>query len=120
MIKDRFELQRLERLEQLESLEQLELTNLSYEKVKIEPNAVIYCDIPYKGTETYQEGQGFDYDNFYEWAMNQDNYVFVSEYNMPDEFSVITEIKHRSTLSSTANNEVVEKLFCNKPACLPG
>ena len=59
---------------------------------------MIYCDIPYKGTYNY--GIEFDYGKFYEWAkrMSKNNYVFISEYNMPqDRFK---EIWSKETLAN--------------------
>ena len=107
-------LERLESLQSLESLERLELTNLSYEKVDIKPNSIVYCDIPYKGTATYKGGDGFDYDKFYNWALSQDFPIYISEYEMPKEFIVVREFLHRSTLSKTNNSKkTIEKIFWN-------
>jgi len=99
-------------LQHLEQLQRLELKNKSYSKIEIKENSVIYCDPPYAGTGEYQRG-GFNHDKFYEWCLAQKKPVFISEYNMPDSFECIAEFKHRSTLSSTANNEVTEKLYWN-------
>lgn len=105
----------LQQLQQLERLERLEFTNLSYEQIEIKENSVIYCDIPYKGTAEYSNS--FNHKKFFDWASEQKNPVFISEYNIDDDrFYLIKKIKHRSTLSSSANNEVVEKLYCNKIA----
>lgn len=115
LINTRVELQQLQQLERLERLERLEFTNLSYEQIEIKENSVIYCDIPYKGTAEYSNS--FNHKKFFDWASEQKNPVFISEYNIDDDrFYLIKKIKHRSTLSSSANNEVVEKLYCNKIA----
>ena len=100
-------------VERLESLESLEIFTGDYRAVKIPDNAVVYCDIPYKGTAEYTAGD-FDHAAFYEWALSRPFPVFVSEYAMPSEFVCVWDIKHRSILSGTANNAVTEKLFCNK------
>lgn len=106
-------LQSLQSLERLERLQSLEIYNLSYEEVEIPENAVVYCDIPYKDTNKYIND--FDYDKFYEWCRNQKNTVFISEYNMPDDFYTVAELSHRGSLSATNNaHYVTEKLFCNK------
>ena len=95
-------LERLERLERLESLERLERLerqeritrlNQSYDKVKIKPNSVIYCDIPYRDTDGY--GMDFDYEKFYSWAERQSELVIISEYNMPDAVDVEDYQKER-------------------------
>lgn len=91
------QLERLERLEQLQRLERLlqllqlqrlpkfskvNFSSVSYEKVKIKPNSVIYCDIPYKGTQDY--GQDFNREKFFDWCLTQTCPVFVSEYSIED------------------------------------
>ncbi len=127
---NRTELERLERLEQLEQLERLQrlqqlqqlqqrltLTNLDYREVKIEPNSVIYCDIPYKGTTSY--GNSFSHSDFFEWAAQQENPLFISEYNVDDpRFYIIKEMHHRSSFSSGGLKSipVSEKIYGNKIA----
>ena len=105
-------LERLENLQQLHRLERLEIFNKSYNEIPIKNNSVIYCDIPYKNTGEYQI-KNFNYELFYAWALKNKNPVFISEYAMPNEFLKIASFKHRSKLSATANNEVVENLFWN-------
>ena len=50
----------------------------------IPKGSLIYCDIPYKGTNCGKY-KGFDHERFYEWARKQDN-IYISEYSMPDDF----------------------------------
>ena len=107
-------LESLERLERLQSLESLEIFTGDYRAVKIPDNAVVYCDIPYKGTAEYTAG-AFDHAAFYEWALSRPFQVYVSEYSCPEGFTSVYEMKHRSILSSSANNSVTERLFCSKP-----
>ena len=107
-------LESLERLERLQSLESLEIFTGDYRAVKIPDNAVVYCDIPYKGTAEYTAG-AFDHAAFYEWALSRPFQVYVSEYSCPEGFTSVYEMKHRSILSSSANNCVTERLFCSKP-----
>ena len=110
-------LERLERLERLESLERLErlerVTTFigDYQEVKIKPDSLIYCDIPYKDTEQYSVD--FDHERFYDWVEKQRELVVISEYSMPeDRFICIAEFEHRSTLCATNNRKrTVEKLF---------
>ena len=107
-------LQNLQSLQRLESLQSLQLTNLSYEEVTIKPDSVVYCDIPYRGTVTYEGGDGFDYDKFYNWALTQDSPIYISEYKMPNEFIEVNAFPHRSTLSATNNSKkTIEKIFWN-------
>lgn len=64
----------VETLERLQTFERLQSLQSDYRDVKIPPGAVIYCDIPYKGTacDSYN---GFDHDNFYEWAAKQKKHI---------------------------------------------
>ena len=90
---------------------------LDYEEVTIPEDSVIYCDIPYEGTDGYLEkGQGgFDYERFYQWCERQTQPVFISSYQMPeDRFDCIEEFTHRSTFSATANNLVTERIYVPK------
>ena len=102
-------LQHLQHLENLERLERLERLEQSYETIKIRNNSVIYCDIPYKGTADY--GNTFNHDDFYEWALSQTNPVFISSYEMPDEFECIYEKTHFSTLAKYTRAGSVERVF---------
>ena len=95
----------------------MELTNLDYRKVIIKPNSVIYCDIPYQGTADY--GNTFSHKDFFNWAHEQKNPVFISEYDIKDpRFKLIKKINHRSTFSSGGdkNIAVVEKVYGNHAA----
>ena len=116
-------LQSLERLERLQSLERLESRNTDeerhgrltytckpYNEVEIEPDSLIYCDIPYKNTAEYVAG-GFNHAAFYKWAHNQQNLVMVSEYNMPSDFVCVGAVAKRNILSATANTKAIERLF---------
>lgn len=88
---------------------------LSYEQVVIPPDSVIYCDIPYKGTDIYNGVKDFDYERFYTWAESQTAPVFISSYQMPtDRFDCIAEWSHRSTLNDKKNNAVTERIFVPK------
>lgn len=113
-------LQRLERLQSLQSLQSLEsLQSLQkfrgdYRNVKIQPDSLIYCDIPYKNTAEYSDG-GFDHESFYDWAEKQREPVIISEYAMPEErFERIDFIKKRSLLFSGSNLFHEEGLFVPK------
>lgn len=108
------QLERLQQLERLERLERLETSTLDYRSVEIKPNSVVYCDPPY-ATNSSKEYYGviFDTSAFWEWVMTRDFPVFVSEYKAPEGVQCIAEFEHRSTISATMNNKVLEKLFWN-------
>ena len=84
-----------------------------YASVHIEPDSVIYCDIPYLGTNIYQK-DGFDYERFYEWCFMQSEPVFISSYAMPDNFECVAVFKHTQSLCATKTSTVYEKLFIPK------
>ena len=90
---------------------------LDYEEVAIPEDSVIYCDIPYEGTDGYLEkGQGgFDYERFYQWCERQTQPVFISSYQMPeDRFDCIEEFTHRCTFAQKDNNLVTERIYVPK------
>ena len=96
------------------SLDALTWSATDYQDVPIPENSVIYCDIPYKGTNRYAgKGADFDHDRFYEWALQQTQPIFISSYDMPKEdFKVIAEYSRTDTLSATNNSlRVTERIF---------
>lgn len=94
----------------LERLQQLEMSSLSYEKVKIKPNSVIYCDPPYKGTVGYT--RSFDHNKFWQWVRECPHPVYISEYTAPDDIKVIAAFRHKKTNSQTTTDSI-EKLYWN-------
>ena len=108
-------LERLQSLESLERLQRLSISQKSYDEVRILPDSVIYCDIPYRGTDEYISGQ-FDYEKFYVWCEKQKELVVISEYDMPeDRFCCVESVQKRSLLSAKGAGELkTEKLFVPK------
>ena len=107
-------LERLQSLERLESLESLEQFSTDYQNIEIKKDSVIYCDIPYEGTDGYN-GIYFDFERFYSWCEKQTEPLFISSYKMPeDRFTCIATFEHRSILSAVAKNKVLEKVFIPK------
>ena len=106
--------QSLERLESLQRLERLEQFSTDYQNVEIKKDSVIYCDIPYEGTDSYN-GIDFDFERFYSWCEKQTEPLFISSYKMPeDRFVCIATFEHRSTLSASANKKKKKKVFIPK------
>lgn len=104
---------RLECLENDKYTDLISITQADYQDVTIPENSIVYCDIPYIGTNSGSY-QGFDYDRFYNWALQQDN-IFISEYEMPDDFIPIANFKKQ--VNSTAKGSTTAKkeyLFTNK------
>lgn len=117
--------QALERVERIEAIRQLQevdaldrlepIQRLSYDEVAIPNNSVVYCDIPYRDTNTggYKV---IDYDRFYDWCERQENPVFISEYNMPeDRFKVYKSWQIHQTSSGKGKIDVAtENLYVPK------
>lgn len=108
---DRLEsLERLQSLERLERLQSLQYSEVDYREVKIQPDSVIYADIPYFSTDAY--GNSFNHSEFYDWCCNQEELVLISEYYMPaDRFTEVWNTKRRQNLCATKTSSVTERLF---------
>jgi hypothetical protein len=89
--------------------------NKDYSDIEIKSDSLIYCDIPYKGTDPYNK-IGFDYERFYNWCSKQTELVVISEYSMPeDRFECIDSINKRVTMSKDDNTLLrTERLFVPK------
>ena len=105
-------LQSLQGLQRLQSLQSLQSLQVDYSEVDIPENSVIYCDPPYSGTNCGKYG-GFDSERFYRWAREQDN-IFISEYDMPDDFIVVDEIEKTVLSAANGNSQkATERLYTN-------
>lgn len=106
-------LERIKRIEKIGKLRcNLEISVGDYQRVKIKPNSVVYCDIPYKNTAKYL--CDFDYEAFYEWCKKQEELTIISEYSLPrDQFIEIVQKQVTKGLSPTAgrNLKAIEKLY---------
>ena len=103
---------RLQQLQQLQQLERLEISNLSYENVIIDTpidETIIYLDPPYKAKAKYRHDINFE--ALYKYIKDSPYKIYISSYEMP--FYEVARYNHRSSLSATKNNKVIEKLFCN-------
>ena len=116
------QLQQLQQLERLQQLQQLEKSKInfysgSYEKVEIKKDSIVYCDIPYKGTGEYDKNKNFDHKNFFDWAAEVEEPLFISEYNVDDKrFKCIANFEKRSMMSADKSNTLmkVEKVYTNR------
>lgn len=109
-------LQSLERLERLQRFESFEYSVSDYKDVEIKPNSVIYADIPYIATNTYDNAssviQPFNHEEFYDWCCKQKELVLISEYYMPkDRFTKVWSTNHVQSLCATKTSSVQECLF---------
>lgn len=99
-------LERLESLQSLESLERLENYQGDYRDIPIptKESCVIYCDPPYRGTAGYLNK--FDFGEFDDWCRAHKDNLFISEYNMPKDFRMISAIGKRSLLASNGCGKI--------------
>ena len=105
---------------QKQNLKNIILSNGNYYDVEIPDKSFIYCDPPYRNTTNYNDC--IDYDYFYNWCIekSKNNFILISEYNMPsDLFESILEIEHSINCSSQRINKTIsyEKLFKVKEDC---
>lgn len=107
-------LQRLNRLYRLSALrgKRIEIFNSDYRAINIQPNSVIYCDIPYLNTAKYTNG--IDHAKFSIWCRRQVVPVYVSSYeiNVPG-FEVVAEIEKRVLMDirRSKNQFKMERLY---------
>ena len=115
-------LQSLESLERLQSLERLEPTfetsNLDYraltERILMTDGAFVYCDPPYRGTQSYGE---FDYDAVLDWAfeVGRKRPLLISEYAIDHDGFIEVDTKQKQSSFNAANYKIVtEKLYTVK------
>lgn len=88
----------------------------SYDEVSLNPGTVVYCDPPYAGTKKYESD--FDNDAFWDWVRRECKrgvYVYVSEYDAPDDFKCIWSRGKKDGMGTTkfgvGQLDKVEKLF---------
>lgn len=101
-------------LKQIQNLKDVTFTNLNYYDVPLQPNSIIYCDPPYKGTTQYSTSKNFDHYEFWNWCrkMSKNGHkVFISEYNAPEDFECLISIEHSTILNKNEKSKRIEKLF---------
>jgi DNA adenine methylase len=94
-------------------VEGVHLLACKYNELPIPASSIIYCDPPYRGTTKYKDN--FDHEQFYEWCRDkhsEGHQIFVSEYNMPDDFSCVWSKEVNNSLTKdTGSKKGIEKLF---------
>ena len=91
-------------------LESVELYACDYQDLNIPPSSLIYCDPPYQDTVGY--GFNFNHEEFYLWCrskVEEGHYIFVSEYDMPDDFEEIWSFDTLVSLNGV--DRKIERLF---------
>lgn len=104
-------------LEQIPNLKDVKFTNKSYLDFNLGrmKNCVVYCDPPYQDTTKYKHND-FDYDVFWNWVreVSKNNYIFVSEYNAPEDFECIWSKEVTTSLKVDKHEDRIEKLFVHR------
>lgn len=101
-------------ISQVDSIKDVIFINSNFLDLEIPEKSIIYCDIPYQGTKQYDLSKNFNYADFYNWCfkMKENGHeIFISEYNMPNDFKCIWEMKTNVSLNQTKTIKVKEKLF---------
>lgn len=96
----------IENLCRIQHLDRLENYQRDYKDVPIpkDGTTVIYCDPPYRGTSGYLSS--FDFNEFDEWCRGHKENLFISEYQMPEDFKMISAIKKRSLKASNGSGDL--------------
>ncbi len=100
--------------QQVESIKGVEFTCCDYADVVVPDKSLIYCDIPYKNTKKYSTSLHFDYGRFYDWCRKMKsigNQVFVSEYDMPEDFKCIWQKEITNSMHQNNTYKPIEKLY---------
>ena len=85
------------------------------DKLHPPPDSIIYCDIPYKATKTNYDTP-FDREAFFLWAVQREQPIVISEYNIEDErFTVLAETTKKQLSANGAHQkDVTERLYVPK------
>lgn len=105
--------------QQIPLLNGVTFLNEDYYNVEIPDNSIVYCDPPYKGTKQYDISKNFDYDRFYDFcrSINKKGIpIFISEYNMPDDFECVWQKQLSTCINQTLTKKPIEKLFTFRKA----
>lgn len=105
-------------LKQVPYLKDVTFSNKDILDIKPKVKSIIYSDIPYRNTKAYSTSKNFNYDAFYQWCRDrkkEGHFIFVSEYEMPDDFKCVWQQEVKSSLSANGvaggNKISTEKLF---------
>jgi DNA adenine methylase len=99
---------------QMKWLKWVKFRHSAYIYLEIPNNSIIYCDIPYKWVRQYNYDKWFNYEEFYQWCRDKKkewHTIFISEYNMPDDFICVFQKQVTNSLHKTKTKRPIEKLF---------
>ena len=105
-------------LRKMQTLNDTRFTNLDYKQVEIHSDSIIYCDPPYEGKTGYSNSNTFSHQEFWDYMrlLSQNNLVFISELQSPDDFVPIWQKPFKRVLDVDKENifDSLEKLFIHK------
>lgn len=105
-------------LEQIKYLKDVEFVHSSYLDLNIPDNSIIYCDPPYKDTQSYSTSKDFNYEQFYDWCIDkhkEGHKIYISSYDLPENlFKVVWRKKITSGLRAGQHKLVEERLYIIK------
>jgi DNA adenine methylase len=101
---------------QVDLMRDVDLYCCDYDSCQIPDHSIVYCDPPYRNSKQYIFSRDFDYDRFYRWCrqlkQNQPTIrIFVSEYQMPDDFRCVWEKEVATTINPHRTKRPTEKLY---------
>lgn len=100
-------------VKQFPKLRGIQVAHGHYLDIDVPSGSVVYCDPPYLGTTKYDSD--FYHETFYNWCRKLHSNgikVYVSEYNMPDDFVCVWSKQVTSSLTAdTGAKTAIEKLF---------
>lgn len=101
-------------MKQIDSIKNISFICGDYKDIVLK-DAVIYCDPPYQGTTKYSINS-FDYNEFWDWCrkVSKDNWLFVSEYNAPDDFKCIWYKTSLANFDCHRGNDTSKKIRTEK------
>ncbi len=88
-------------MRQVPFLKDVIFQNSLYTSLLIPDNSIIYCDPPYRSTTGHKDF--IDYEEFYSWCRLMKalgHKIFVSEYNMPDDFICLWSKEQTSSFNT--------------------
>ncbi len=87
----------------------------SYKDIAVPEGSLVYLDPPYRSTTAYKGTEPIDYEDLYDWAreVSKTSKVFVSEYQMPEDFKLVAEFPQLTQLCEDKSKQFVsvEKVF---------
>lgn len=100
-------------LKQKERLNDVQFIHKKYQEMDLNKlnNCLIYCDPPYENSTQYRDE--FNHSEFWQWIrkVSERNVVLISEYNAPEDFSLIWSKEITTTLDKSSRKKDIEKLF---------